>query len=117
MRRVFTTRQFSRRMRKTELTESALCMAVVEMVSGLIDAALGGGVFKKRVATPGRGKSASARTLMAANRAGRWFFVFEFEKNERSNDTGVKSKRCSDWLQTFCGSALANSTSMSAAMH
>jgi len=75
-------------MRNTELTESALCVAVVERVSGLIDADLGGGVLKKRVATPGRGKSASARTLVATNRAGRWFFVFGFEKNERSNVTG-----------------------------
>ena len=82
------TRQFSRWIRKTELTESALCPAVAEMVIGLIDADLGGGVFKKRVATPGRGKSANARTLLATNRAGRWFFVFGFEKNERSNVTG-----------------------------
>jgi len=82
------TRQFSRLIRKTELTESALCLAVAEMVSGLIDADLGGGVFKKRVATPGRGKSVNARTLLATNRAGRWFFVFGFEKNERSNVTG-----------------------------
>ena len=39
------TPQFSRWIRKTELTESALCLAVAEMVSGLIDADLGGGVF------------------------------------------------------------------------
>jgi hypothetical protein len=62
MRRVFTTRYFWRWMRKIELTESALCSAVAEMASGLVDADLGGGVFKKRVALPGRGKSGSART-------------------------------------------------------
>ena len=44
------TRQFSRWMRKTELNESALCLAVTEMSNGLIDADLGGGVLKKRVA-------------------------------------------------------------------
>ena len=33
-------------MRKTELTESALCSAVAEMAQGLIDADLGGGVVK-----------------------------------------------------------------------
>ena len=81
------TRQFSRWMRKTELTEPALCLAVAEMAHGLIDADLGGGVVKKRVAMPGRGKSGSARTLLATNRASRWFFVFGFEKNERSNVT------------------------------
>ena len=88
MRRVFMTRQFSRWLRKTELTELALCLAVTEMSNGLIDADMGGGVLKKRVAMPGRGKSGSARTLLATNRANRWFFVFGFEKNERANVTG-----------------------------
>lgn len=55
------------------------------MESGLIDADLGGGVVKKRVALPGRGKRGGARTLVATNRADRWFFVFGFEKNERGN--------------------------------
>ena len=55
------------------------------MERGLVDADLGGGVFKKRIALPGRGKSGSARTLVATNRSGgRWFFIFGFEKNERS---------------------------------
>ena len=42
MKRVFKTRHFSRWMRKTELTDSALCRAVLEMTQGLIDADLGG---------------------------------------------------------------------------
>ena len=72
-------------MRKTTLTDAALCQAVREMGEGLVDADLGGDVFKKRVALPGRGKSAGVRTLVATRRAGRWFFVFGFEKNERAN--------------------------------
>ena len=39
----------------------------------------------KRVALPGKGKSGSARTLLATNRQDRWFFVFGFEKNDRAN--------------------------------
>ena len=64
-----------------------LCRAVTEMINGLIDADLGGGLFKKRVAQPGKGKSGSARTLLATNRNGRWIFIFGFEKNERGNIT------------------------------
>ncbi len=75
-------------MRKTELTERALCLAVSEMEAGLIDADLGGGVVKKRVPLPGRDKSGSTRTLVATNRGNRWFFLFGFEKNERDNVTG-----------------------------
>ena len=85
MRRVFKTRHFQRWMRKTELTDDALCAAVEEMAAGLIDADLGGNVVKKRVGLPGRGKRGGARTLVATNKGTRWFFVFGFEKNERSN--------------------------------
>ena len=69
MKRVFKTRHFSRWMRKTDLIDSALCDAVTEMSQGLIDADLGGG----------------ARTLVATNKGGRWFFVYGFEKNDRAN--------------------------------
>jgi hypothetical protein len=55
------------------------------MLAGLIDADQGGGVFKKRIALPGMGKSGGARTLLATNRNDRWFFVFGFEKNDRAN--------------------------------
>ena len=68
MKRVFRTRHFSRWMRKTELTDDALCAAVVEMSQGLIDADLGGGVVKKRVGLAGRGKWGGARTLVATNK-------------------------------------------------
>lgn len=85
MRRVFKTRRFSRWMRKTELTDQSLCDAVSEMERGLIDADLGGGVVKKRVPLPGRGKSGGARMLVATNKGDRWFFVFGFEKNDRAN--------------------------------
>ncbi|MCX6068019.1 MAG: type II toxin-antitoxin system RelE/ParE family toxin [Chloroflexi bacterium] len=85
MKRVFKTRHFSRWSRKTGLSDSALCVAVSEMENGLIDADLGGGVVKKRVALPGRGKSGSTRTLVATNKGSRWFFVFGFEKNTRAS--------------------------------
>ena len=85
MRRVFKTRHFSRWARKARLTQEALCLAVLEMENGLIDAELGGGVVKKRVPLPGRGKSGGARTLLATNKGDLWFFVFGFEKNERAN--------------------------------
>jgi hypothetical protein len=85
MRRVFKTRHFSRWMRKTELTDCALCSAVAEMAQGLIDADLGGGVVKKRVGLAGRGKRGGVRTLVATNKGNRWFFVFGFEKTDRAN--------------------------------
>ncbi|MBS7350439.1 MAG: type II toxin-antitoxin system RelE/ParE family toxin [Comamonas sp.] len=85
MNRVFKTRHFNRWMRKTELSDKALCVAVREMEQGLIDADLGGGVVKKRVGLAGRGKRGGVRTLLATNKGNLWFFVFGFEKSERAN--------------------------------
>lgn len=85
MKRVFKTISFARWLRKSELTDAHLCSAVKEMEQGLIDAHLGGGVVKKRVAFAGRGKSSGARMLVATNYKHRWFFVFGFEKNVRAN--------------------------------
>lgn len=90
MRRAFKTRHFARWMRKTDLTDAALCAAVQEMADGLIDADLGGGVVKKRVALAGRGKRGGARTLLATNKGNRWFFVFGFAKNDRANITNAE---------------------------
>lgn len=84
-RRIFKTRSFDRWMRKTELTDFALCHAVREMSEGLMDANLGRGLIKKRVGVAGRGKRGGVRTLVATNKNNRWFFVFGFEKNERTN--------------------------------
>ena len=83
--RIFKTRYFSNWLEKTELTDALLLNAVEEMERGLIDADLGGGVFKKRVALPNRGKSGSIRTLIATNKNDRWFFMLGFEKNQRDD--------------------------------
>ena len=96
MERVFKTRYFSRWMRKTELTDRALCSAVAEMAQGLIDADLGGGVVKKRVGLAGRGKRGGARTLVATNKGNRWFFIYGFEKNDRANITDDELEALND---------------------
>jgi hypothetical protein len=60
-------------------------LAVEEISQGFINADLGGGIIKKRIAMGGRGKSGGARTLVATNKGNRWFFVFGFENNDRAN--------------------------------
>ncbi|MBO4311886.1 MAG: type II toxin-antitoxin system RelE/ParE family toxin [Desulfovibrionaceae bacterium] len=87
MKRVLKSRTFSRWQRKANLPDDILCAAVDEMERGLIDANLGGGLFKKRVPFPGRGKRGSSRTILATNLSTRWFFIFGFEKNDRENIT------------------------------
>jgi hypothetical protein len=64
MKRVFKTKTFDRWARKV-VSDLLLCQAAREIEQGLFEADLGGGVCKKRVAVPGRGKSGSTRTLVA----------------------------------------------------
>ena len=82
---IYLTRWFDRWARKQGLTASSICSAVREMTRGQYDADLGGGLFKKRIARPGQGKSSGFRTLVATNKGDRWIFVFGFSKNERGN--------------------------------
>ena len=81
------TKHFSRWAAKVGLSNAVLKAAVREMQAGLIDADLGGGLVKKRIAFPGRGKRGSTRTILANNRAERWIYIYGFEKNERDNIT------------------------------
>jgi hypothetical protein len=81
---------------ENEPSDAALCQAVVEMAQGLIDADLGGGLVKKRIALPRRGKSGGARTLVATNKGSRWIFVFGFEKNDRANITAEELQALKD---------------------
>jgi hypothetical protein len=85
MSRIFKTVTFNRWIRKLRLSDDVLLKAVLEMSKGLIDAELGSGLYKKRIALPGQGKRGGARTLLATNRKDRWFFLFGFQKNERDN--------------------------------
>ena len=83
--RVFKTRWFHRWARKERLSDEALVSAVGEMEQGLIDADLGGNVYKKRVAFPGRGKSGSTRTIVAYRVEDKAFYMYGFAKNKRAN--------------------------------
>ena len=107
---IYKTKWFDRWARKQNLSTRALCEAVREMEAGLYEADLGGGLLKKRIARPGQGKSGGFRTLVATNKGNRWFFVFGFPKNERSNidkDEEDALKKLAAYLLSLAPSALA----------
>jgi hypothetical protein len=60
--RALQRKDFARWQAGEKLPDDALCKAVREMEEGLIDADLGGFLYKKRVARPGGGKSGGYRT-------------------------------------------------------
>jgi hypothetical protein len=62
------------------------------MEKGLIDADLGGFLYKKRVARSGSGKSGGYRTLLSARLGNRYVFLHGFAKNDRTNITQDERK-------------------------
>ena len=70
--------------RKVGISDQELLAVVAEMIGGLVDANLGGQVFKKRIGISGRGKSGGARVVLATNGKDRWFFLYGFLKNQRA---------------------------------
>jgi hypothetical protein len=85
--RVFKTKAFARFARKVDLGDAALCEAIANAERGLIDADLGGGVIKQRVARQGQGKSGGFRAIILYKRGIRALFVYGFAKSERANIT------------------------------
>ena len=83
--RTFKTKPFARFAHREGIADEALCDAVERAARGLIDADLGGGVIKQRIARGGRGRSGGFRTIVVFRRAERAFFVYGFAKSAREN--------------------------------
>jgi hypothetical protein len=100
--RVFETRTFARLIRGTDLSDRALREAVERAAKGLVDAELGSGLIKQRVARPGQGRSGGYRTIIALRAGDRAFFLHCFAKNDRANigDAELRSLReiAAHWL-------------------
>lgn len=85
--RIFKTKAFQRWLNKLPLTDAVLSAAILEIERGLVDAHLGGFLYKKRVRMPGHGKRGSVRMLLAVKHGSRAFFLYGFEKNQRDTLT------------------------------
>jgi len=83
--RIFRNAWFERFARKQRITDAALIDAVRRAERGQVDADLGGGVIKQRVARTGQGKSGGYRTIILYRQERRAFFVFGFAKSEQAN--------------------------------
>ena len=89
---VFKRKDFARWQAGEKLPDAALCHAVHGMEAGLVDADLGGFLYKKRVARPGGGKSGGYRTLLSARIGDRYVFLHGFPKNDKANITQDEKK-------------------------
>src|SRR5580658_5139225 len=92
--RVFKTRWFQRFARKERIRDAVLLDAVARAEKGQLDADLGGGVIKQRIARPGQGKSGGYCTIIVFKQGQRAVFVYGFAKSERERErTSTPMKR------------------------
>jgi len=101
--RIFKLKLFHKWASKEKLTDEALHQAVSEMAKGLVEANLGGQVYKKRVAIPGRGKRGGARTIIAFKIENKAFFIYGFAKNKRDNISAQELKALKRLAQELLG--------------
>jgi hypothetical protein len=81
--------------------------AIQRAERGLIDADLGGGLIKQRVARAGQGKSGGYRMMIAYRTGDRAVFLLGFAKNERDNvsedEMAAMRKLAMVWLHAPAG--------------
>ena len=81
--RLFKTKWFMRYERQERLEDHSMCDAIERTERGLVDADLGGGIIKQRVARTGQGRSGGYRLLIAYRSGKRAVFLYGFAKSER----------------------------------
>ena len=79
------TRPFARFARRARITDADLWKAARLVNEGVIDADLGGGVIKQRIARSGEGKSGGSRSIILYKKDNRAVFVYGFEKKDKAN--------------------------------
>ena len=82
--RIFKTKWFARYARQERIGDR-LREAIERAERGILDADLGGGIIKQRVARTGQGRSGGYRLLIAYRSGDRAVFLYGFGRKERDN--------------------------------
>jgi hypothetical protein len=101
--RIFVTRPFRRFARKEGIEDAELRDAIERAEAGLVDAELGGGLIKQRVARVGQGRSGGFRTVIAYRKGKRSVFVHGFSKSDRENISVRELRELQDAAKVVLG--------------
>lgn len=83
--KIYQNKWFSQWATQQNISNADLCEVIRRAQNGLVDANLGAGVIKQRLARPNQGKSGGFRTIIFFRAGERAFFIFGFAKSEREN--------------------------------
>lgn len=85
--RLFKNKWFNRWARGEGISDAVLLNAAAEIVTGKVEADLGGCLFKKRLPRTGEGKSGGYRVVVGYKKHNteRIIFLYAFAKNDKAN--------------------------------
>ncbi|WP_308419921.1 type II toxin-antitoxin system RelE/ParE family toxin [Croceicoccus pelagius] len=83
--RLYKNRWFAKLAIREGINDATLVAAIDQANRGLVDAYLGSGLIKQRVAREGGGKSGGYRTLVFFRHEERAIFAFGFAKSDKAN--------------------------------
>ena len=89
--RTFVTKAFRRFARAERISHERLLNAVDRANRGLVDAELGGGLVKQRVARPGQGRSGGYRTVIVLRRLEWAVFLYGFAKSDGETTSTMRT--------------------------
>ena len=82
---IYKLKTFARFARSEDISDESLGEAIERAARGLVDADLGGGLIKQRVARKGQGRRGGYRVMVAIRSADFAVFLFGFAKSAQDN--------------------------------
>ncbi len=90
--KIIKTTLFAKWAKKNKIDDSSLYNSAKEISQGRYDANYGGSIFKKRIATKGRGKSSSVRIIIAFKKGKNCFYIYDSRKVKKAIFPKMKRK-------------------------
>lgn len=101
--RILLTKWFQGFAKNEHITNASLKTLVSGIEDGIRGVSLGGGLYKYRLAKPGKGKSGGYRVIVGLKRGERIFFIYGFSKSVRENITSPEQKDLGEFAGVLLG--------------
>lgn len=105
--RIFKNTWFIRFARAQGISDETLLEAIIRAERGQVDADLGGGVIKQRLARPGQGRAKGYRSIILLREGHRAFFEYGFSctdlrKVSETTSARTKNRSLRKWPSMSC---------------
>lgn len=101
--RALLTKWFRQFAKGDGITDNSLKALAKDIEDGVQGVSLGGGLYKYRLAKPGKGKSGGYRVIVCLKRGEKLFFIYGFSKSVRENITRNEQKDLGEFAATLLG--------------